>query len=98
MTKVFSKDGTEIAYDKLGQGPAVILVDGALAYRSFGPMPELAKLLSSDFTAISYDRRGRGESGDKEPFSVEREIEDIDALIDANGGSAICMVSLLADV
>ena len=87
MTKVFSKDGTEIAYDKLGQGPAVILVDGALAYRSFGPMPELAKLLSSDFTAISYDRRGRGESGDKEPFSVEREIEDIDALIDANGGS-----------
>jgi len=88
MNNVFSKDGTEIAYDKIGQGPTVILVDGALAYRSFGPMPELAKLLSNDFAAISYDRRGRGESGDKKPFSVEREIEDIDALIDANGGSA----------
>jgi pimeloyl-ACP methyl ester carboxylesterase len=65
MNKVFSKDGTEIAYDKQGQGPTVILVDGALAFRSFGPMPELAKLLALNFSVFTYDRRGRGDSGDK---------------------------------
>ena len=88
MSKVFSKDGTGIAYDRLGQGPAIILVDGALAYRSFGAMPEVAKLLSTHFTTVAYDRRGRGESNDNKPFSVEREIEDIDALIGEVGGSA----------
>jgi len=68
-----------------GQGPAIILIDGALGFRSFGPMPELAKLLSPHFTVVTYDRRGRGESGDNkpsdEPFTVKREIEDIEALI-----------------
>ena len=88
MNKVFSKDGTEIAYDKQGQGSAVILVDGALGFRSFGPMPELAKLLSTHFTVVNYDRRGRGDSGDNKPYAVEREIDDIDALIDEVGGSA----------
>jgi pimeloyl-ACP methyl ester carboxylesterase len=88
MNKVVSKDGTEIAYDKQGQGPAVILVDGALGYRSFGPMPELAKLLSTHFTIVTYDRRGRGDSGDYKPYAVEREIEDIEALIDEVGGFA----------
>ncbi len=88
MDEVFSKDFTVIACDKQGQGPVVILVDGALAYRSFGPMPELAKLLSTDFTVVTYDRRGRGNSGNNKPFAVEREIEDIEALIDATGGSA----------
>jgi pimeloyl-ACP methyl ester carboxylesterase len=58
MNKVISKDGTEIAYDKQGQGPSVILVDGALAFQSFGPMPELAKLLSPQFTGVDYDKRG----------------------------------------
>jgi pimeloyl-ACP methyl ester carboxylesterase len=88
MTKVFSKDGTAIAYDKQGQGPTVILVDGALGYRSFGPMPELAKILSQHFTVVTYDRRGRGDSGDNKPYAVEREIEDIEALIDEVGGFA----------
>jgi pimeloyl-ACP methyl ester carboxylesterase len=88
MNKVVSKDGTEIAYDKQGQGPAVLLVDGALGYRSFGPMPELAKLLSTQFTVVTYDRRGRGNSGDNKPYAVEREIEDIEALIDEVGGFA----------
>ncbi len=88
MSKVISKDGTEIAYEKSGKGPALILVDGALCYRSFGPMRELAKLLSPHFTVYTYDRRGRGESTNSQPFAVEHEVEDIDALIHEAGGSA----------
>lgn len=88
MSKVTSRDGTQIAYDKRGQGPAVILVDGALCYRSFGPMTGLAELLAPHFTVYNYDRRGRGESGDTLPFSLEREIEDIEALIREAGGRA----------
>jgi len=88
MNKVTSKDGTTIAYEKTGNGPAVILVDGALCYRSFGPMAELAKLLSPHFTVFTYDRRGRGESSNGKPFTIEREVEDIEALIDEAGGSA----------
>ncbi len=88
MKKVTSNDGTAIAYDKRGEGPAVILVDGALCYRSFGPMPRLAELLSPHFTVYNYDRRGRGDSGDTQPYALEREIEDIDALIEESGGSA----------
>ena len=88
MSKVTSKDGTEIAYEKTGKGPELILVDGALIYRSFGPMPELAKLLAPNFTVTTYDRRGRGESGDTKPYALEREVEDLNALIDAAGGSA----------
>lgn len=88
MNKVISKDGTEIAYEKSGNGPAVILVDGALCYRSFGPMRELAKLLSPHFTVYTYDRRGRGESNNSKPYAVEREVEDIEALIEEAGGSA----------
>jgi pimeloyl-ACP methyl ester carboxylesterase len=94
MEKVTSKDGTQIAYDRQGTGPAVILVDGALCYRSFGPMPGLAQLLAPHFTVYNYDRRGRGDSGDTKPYSVEREVEDIEALIDEAGGSAyICGLS-----
>ena len=88
MNKVTSNDGTQIAYDKRGAGPAVILVDGALCYRSFGPMPGLAELLSPHFTVYNYDRRGRGESGDTQPYSVAREVEDIEALINEAGGEA----------
>ena len=88
MNKVISKDGTEIAYETGGKGPAIILVDGALCYRSFGPMRELAKLLSPHFTVYTYDRRGRGESSNSKPYAVEREVEDINALIEAAGGSA----------
>jgi pimeloyl-ACP methyl ester carboxylesterase len=86
MQTVTSKDGTKIAYDKLGSGRAVILIGGALASRS--DHDELAQLLSQDFTVYNYDRRGRGDSGDTEPYAVKREVEDIKALIDEAGGSA----------
>jgi pimeloyl-ACP methyl ester carboxylesterase len=88
MATVISRDGTPIAYDRLGSGPALILVDGALCHRTFGPMPKLAPLLAKEFTVFTYDRRGRGGSGDTQPYAVERELEDIDALIQAAGGSA----------
>lgn len=86
QTAVTSRDGTRIAYDKWGKGPAVIVVGGALSGREGGA--ELAQLLATDFTVYSYDRRGRGESTDTKPYSVQREIEDIEALIDNAGGSA----------
>jgi pimeloyl-ACP methyl ester carboxylesterase len=88
MSTVTSGDGTLIAYDRIGDGPPVILVDGALGYRAFGPMPPLAALLAPHFTVFTYDRRGRGESGDTVPYAVEREIEDLAALIEEAGGSA----------
>jgi len=88
MSKVLSKDGTAIAFDKLGHGEPVILVDGALCSRAFGPLPNLAKLLAPHFTVFNYDRRGRNESGDKAPYAVQREVEDIEALIAEAGGSA----------
>ena len=86
MQLVTSQDGTRIAYDKVGKGPAVILVNGALATRAAGA--ELAQILAPRFTVYSHDRRGRGDSADTKPYAVRREIEDIDALIDAAGGSA----------
>ena len=83
---VTSRDGTRIAYDKWGTGPAVIVVNGALSDRSSSS--ELAQLLAPHLTVYSYDRRGRGDSGDTAPYAVQREIEDIEALIDRAGGSA----------
>lgn len=88
MNKVTSKDGTTIAYDQLGSGPALILVTGAFGVRRHPIMAQLAELLSPHFTVIYYDRRGRGDSGDSPSYAVEREVEDIEALIDAAGGSA----------
>jgi pimeloyl-ACP methyl ester carboxylesterase len=88
MNTARSTDGTAIAYETCGEGPPLILVDGALCYREMGPSRALAKLLSQHFTVITYDRRGRGESADTAPYSVEREIEDLAALIAAAGGSA----------
>ena len=88
MNKVLSKDGTTIAFDWSGKGPPVILVDGALCYRASGPMGPLAALLAEKFTVFTYDRRGRGESGNTMPYAVEREVEDIEALIKEAGGSA----------
>jgi len=81
-----SKDGTNIAYDKVGHGPVVILVLGALNSRKSGA--KLAKLLASHFTVISYDRRGRGDSTDTAPYAPQREVEDVAALIDEVGGPA----------
>ena len=83
MKKVISKDGTQIAYDSTGRGPVVILVLGALNSRKSGA--KLAKLLASRFTVISFDRRGRGDSTDTAPYSPQREVEDIAALIGAVG-------------
>lgn len=88
MNTVTSKDGTKIAYDKLGNGPVIILSDGALSYRALWGSRPLAEALSDSFTVYTYDRRGRGESGDMQPYTAEREIEDIAALIEAAGGSA----------
>lgn len=88
MSYVTSRDGTRIAYTTSGEGPALVLVDGALCFRAFGPMESLAAQLAAHFTVYTYDRRGRGESGDSAPYAVEREVEDIAALIDAAGGSA----------
>ena len=86
MQTVTSKDGTRIAYDKVGQGPALVVVGGALSPRSGAD--ELAQQLSRDFTVYSYDRRGRGDSTDTGPYAVQREVEDLAAIIDAAGGSA----------
>jgi pimeloyl-ACP methyl ester carboxylesterase len=88
MSQVVSKDGTAIAFEKSGAGPPLILVDGALCYRASGPARPLARLLASHFTVFTYDRRGRGESTDTAPYAVAREVEDLDALIQAAGGSA----------
>jgi pimeloyl-ACP methyl ester carboxylesterase len=88
MKTATSQDGTIIAYDQQGAGPAVILVDGAICYRSFGPMPQLSNLLAAQFTVYIYDRRGRGESSNTMPYAVEREVEDIEALIQEANGSA----------
>ncbi|WP_127582569.1 alpha/beta fold hydrolase [Paenibacillus koleovorans] len=88
MSTVISKDGTTIAYETVGQGPAVIFVDGALNSRSMSLAMPIAKRMAGSFTGYLYDRRGRGESGNTLPWSLDREIEDLEALIDAAGGSA----------
>lgn len=88
MAHVKSKDGTLIAFDKEGTGPAIIVVNGALSYRKVYDDKPLASALSKNFTIYTFDRRGRGESTDTKPYNVEREIEDIEALIRDAGGSA----------
>ncbi|HEY2795551.1 MAG TPA: alpha/beta hydrolase [Micromonosporaceae bacterium] len=88
MITVTSADGATIAVDRSGSGPALVLVDGAFCGRAFGPMPALAKVLAPHFTVYHYDRRGRGDSGNTMPYAPEREIEDLDAVIEAAGGSA----------
>jgi pimeloyl-ACP methyl ester carboxylesterase len=86
MRKANSKDGTTIAFDQSGEGPAVILVVGAFNDRATGA--PLARFLERHFTVFNYDRRGRGESGDTATYAIEREIEDLDGLIAQAGGSA----------
>lgn len=86
MERAISKDGTAIAFDRLGDGPPVVLVSGGSVDRS--SHAPLATLLASHFTVINYDRRGRGPSGDTPPYAVAREIDDIAAVIAAAGGSA----------
>src|SRR5919197_5931669 len=86
VDKVISRDGTPIAYQQSGSGPAIVLVGGAFCDRNFAA--PLVPLLAERFTVISYDRRGRGDSGDTPPYAVDREVEDLAALIDVVGGSA----------
>ena len=92
--QVTSKDGTTIGLSCIGSGPALVLVDGALCYRRFGPMSPLAAELATGFTVYTYDRRGRGESSNGKPYAVDREIEDLAAVVEATGGPAyVCGVS-----
>lgn len=86
MQHVTSKDGTTIVYDRIGEGPALVIVGGLLDGRS--QQAGLAQLLASHFTVYNFDRRGHGESGDNPPYAVEREVEDISAILDVAGGSA----------
>jgi pimeloyl-ACP methyl ester carboxylesterase len=87
MDDVTSKDGTKIAFERLGKGPPVILVCGGSVDRWSNA--SLAEALADNYTVFNYDRRGRGPSGDTPPYAVQREVEDIDALIGAAGGSAV---------
>lgn len=86
MHKVTSSDGTAIAFDRLGDGPPVIVVGGQLCDRAL--TRPIAEELAEHFTVFNYDRRGRGDSGDTTPYAVEREIEDLGALIAEAGGTA----------
>ena len=87
MNKVISKDGTPIAFDRSGKGTPIIFVGGALSDRT--AVAPVAALLAPHFTVFAYDRRGLGSSGDTAPYAVEREVEDIEALIVEAGGSAL---------
>jgi len=86
VNTVASNDGTAIAFDRSGEGPPLVLVGGALSDRAAAG--SLAEALAPRFTVIAYDRRGRGDSGDTAPYAVEREIEDLEALVAEAGGSA----------
>jgi pimeloyl-ACP methyl ester carboxylesterase len=86
MENVTSRDGTTIAFDRTGRGPAVVLVSGGSVDRT--SLAALAQELASDLTVLNYDRRGRGPSGDTAPYAIDREIEDIEAVIEAAGGEA----------
>jgi pimeloyl-ACP methyl ester carboxylesterase len=87
MDKVRSSDGTTIAFDRLGEGAPVILVSGASTARAIHA--QLAELLARDFAVFNYDRRGRGDSGDTPPYAIEREIEDLHAVIAVAGEAAV---------
>ncbi len=94
METVTSRDGTRIAFERLGDGPALVLVDGALCGGGLGPMGPLAAALAPGFAVHRYDRRGRGASGDTAPYAVAREVEDLAAVIAAAGGAArVCGIS-----
>jgi pimeloyl-ACP methyl ester carboxylesterase len=88
VDRVTSADGTSIAFERSGAGPALIAVDAAGSYRDFRPFPPPVELLAEHFTVYVYDRRGRGASTDTQPYAIEREVDDLAALIAEAGGSA----------
>jgi pimeloyl-ACP methyl ester carboxylesterase len=88
VNRVISSDGTAIAFERAGAGPPLVMVDAAGSYRDFRPLRPPVELLSGHFTVYLYDRRGRGASGDTQPYAVEREVDDLAALIAEAGGSA----------
>lgn len=88
MKTTTSKDGTTLAYDVVGSGPALVYITGAICFRKFSPVANDVKAFAKEFTVYNYDRRGRGDSGNTLPWSLDREIEDIEAIIDAAGGKA----------
>jgi pimeloyl-ACP methyl ester carboxylesterase len=101
MSTVTSPDGTVIDYDRYDDGPAVIFIGGATAYRAIDEATtQTAKRLAAEgFTTVDYDRRGRGRSGDTQPWALDREVEDLAALITAVGGAAaLCTNSSGADI
>lgn len=92
MTKAISRDGTPIAYERRGEGPPLILVGGAFSTGAAeGP---LAALLAPHFGVVTYDRRGRGDSGDTAPYAVAREVEDLAALIEGEGGGPVSVYGM----
>ncbi len=88
MQNIQSFDSTPIAYEITGSGPILIIITGALNTHNFGVPGDMVPFLQDEFTVLTYDRRGRGESGDTPPYSVRKEIQDLEALIDSHGGSA----------
>ena len=91
MKKILSKDGTAIAVERTGRGPALVFVDGAMCYRASGPSQAMATALAEFFTVFTYDRRGRGDSSDSGPYDVQREVDDLDAVIREAGGQALVL-------
>ena len=87
--QVTSADGTSIVFDRSGVGPVIILVHGAFTGRAHPILSNVAAALAPWFTVVNYDRRGRGDSGDTQPYAVERELEDLTALLEIAGGSAM---------
>ena len=83
-----SNDGTSIAYETTGSGPLLIIITGALNTHDFGVPGDMVPFLQDHFTVLTYDRRGRGQSTDTPPYTVYKELEDLQALIDTNGGKA----------
>ncbi|WP_416563231.1 alpha/beta fold hydrolase [Nocardia testacea] len=88
MEYTLSADGTKLAYDVRGEGPVLVYITGATCFRTFRPVVADAKAFAAGFTVYTYDRRGRGDSGDTHPHRAEREVEGIEAIIDAAGGRA----------
>ncbi|MBW9210877.1 alpha/beta hydrolase [Mumia sp. zg.B21] len=86
VSTTISRDGTRLAYEVNGEGPPLVYVTGAICHRTFRPVQKGASVLSRSFRVLSYDRRGRGDSTDTAPWSLDREVEDLEALIDTMGG------------